>query len=674
MATVSHPGVYLQEAPGGMSAITSVSTAITAFVDCFSEGPVNQATEVSGLAEFEHVFGGLDARSEASYAITQFFLNGGTRAVVVRTHAASDAAPFTAATVGLRSVATVGAPAVMTLVAASEGSWGNSVRAEVDLHTADPTRFFNLTLTRHASAASDAPVLQQEQHLAVTLDPADPRHVVRVLAADSRLARAEVPAPLPGTPLPVPLPVGTLGGTLPTAGPALADLLDTLRCAPPAAVQPLPRRLRVQVGGGQTFEATLPTWSAHEVTTLAQLAARLQGALRTAVGTAAAGAPTPPVLAGATVSVVGNARLSVTPGRGDPGRRLTDTLMFNLADDAATLMGLTSTATVNVAAYPLGSALGDVGAFVQGVPGADGEPPGAAELVGPAADANDRGLYALRQADLFNLLAIPRAASLDDAQMREVVQDGIAFCEARRAFMLVDIPEHVNAVADVRDWLAAHGEWRSRNAALFFPRLRMADPKAGGRLRSFAASGTLAGVFARIDGDRGVWKAPAGIEATLLGVDALDCRLDDTENGLLNPLAINCLRAFPPHGLVNWGARTLEGSDTAGSQWQYIPVRRLALMLEESLVRGTRWAVFEPNDEPLWAKVRLSIGAYLNALFRQGAFQGSNPKEAYFVRCDATTTSQTDRDRGIVRIEVGFAPLKPAEFVVLTIRQMSASP
>jgi len=391
------------------------------------------------------------------------------------------------------------------------------------------------------------------------------------------------------------------------------------------------------------------------------------------VDSAAPATPTPPVLTGATVSVVGNARLVVAPGRGDPARQLNDTLVFADAtgpdDAAATLMQLTAAATVNVAAYPFGSSLIDTGAYARGVAGANGLPPGASELVGAEADIQGRGLYALRKADLFNLLAIPRAASLDDAQMRQVVQNGIAFCEARRAFMIVDIPESVNEAAEVQDWLAAHGSLRSPNAALFFPRLRIADPKAGNQPRSFAASGSLAGLFARTDGERGVWKAPAGVEATLRGVNALDCSVNDAGNGTLSPLAINCLRVFPGGRLVNWGARTLAGADAAGSQWKYIPVRRLALMLEESLWRGTRWVVFEPNDEPLWAAIRLAIGAYLHALFRQGAFQGRSPAEAYFVRCDAATTTQDDRSQGIVNIEVGFAPLKPAEFVVIRIQQ-----
>ncbi|MCK6531315.1 phage tail sheath family protein, partial [Myxococcota bacterium] len=165
--------------------------------------------------------------------------------------------------------------------------------------------------------------------------------------------------------------------------------------------------------------------------------------------------------------------------------------------------------------------------------------------------------------------------------------------------------------------------------------------------------------------------APAGIEAQLSGVAELGVPLTDAENGDLNPLGVNCLRAFPTIGRVVWGARTWAGADALASQWKYIPVRRLALYIEETLYRGTQWVVFEPNDTPLWAQIRLNIGAFMHGLFRQGAFQGRTPRDAYFVKCDRETTTQNDINLGIVNIVVGFAPLKPAEFVIIKIQQMT---
>jgi phage tail sheath protein FI len=212
---------------------------------------------------------------------------------------------------------------------------------------------------------------------------------------------------------------------------------------------------------------------------------------------------------------------------------------------------------------------------------------------------------------------------------------------------------------------------RSENAALFFPRIRAANPLSENRPEPFAPCGAVAGVIARTDASRGVWKSAAGIDATLNGALDLSVNLTDPENGTVNPLGVNCLRSFPNTGPVVWGARTLKGADSLASEWKYLAVRRTALFLEESLYRGTQWVVFEPNDEPLWAQIRLNIGAFMQNLFRQGAFQGKSPREAYFVKCDSTTTTQTDINLGIVNIVVGFAPLKPSEFVIIKIQQIA---
>jgi uncharacterized protein len=206
---------------------------------------------------------------------------------------------------------------------------------------------------------------------------------------------------------------------------------------------------------------------------------------------------------------------------------------------------------------------------------------------------------------------------------------------------------------------------------IYFPRVKLPDPSREFRLEEFPPSGIMAGIYARTDVQRGVWKAPAGIDAVLSGVSQLSYNMTDKENGILNPLGVNCLRTFPVYGNIAWGARTLKGADALASEWKYVPVRRLALFLEESLYRGTKWVVFEPNDEPLWSQIRLNIGAFMNNLFRQGAFQGSSPTEAYFVKCDKETTTQNDIDLGIVNIVVGYAPLKPAEFVILKFQQIA---
>ncbi|MFE7836513.1 phage tail sheath family protein [Streptomyces sp. NPDC057474] len=285
-----------------------------------------------------------------------------------------------------------------------------------------------------------------------------------------------------------------------------------------------------------------------------------------------------------------------------------------------------------------------------------------------------KGLYALDHADLFNLLVIPPYTGTGDVGERDVepavVTEAIRYATDRRAVVILDPPQSWTTVEEAEDD-AGSTFTSSKNAAVYFPRVRQPDPLRDNQVMRFAPSGAVAGVISRTDANRGVWKAPAGLDATLAGVTELALPLTDGEIGQLNPVAVNCLRVAPGAGHVVWGARTRNGADRIASEWKYLPVRRTALFIEESLFRGIQWAVFEPNDEPLWAQLRLNIGAFLNNLFRQGAFQGKTQRDAYFVKCDATTTTQTDINLGVVNIHVGFAPLKPAEFVVLRLQQIA---
>jgi hypothetical protein len=252
-----------------------------------------------------------------------------------------------------------------------------------------------------------------------------------------------------------------------------------------------------------------------------------------------------------------------------------------------------------------------------------------------------------------------------------LIAEAAAYCEKRRAMLIVDPPSTWTDKTKAKAGITAGIGTTSKNAALFFPRLVQPNPLRDNQFEEFVPCGAVAGVFARTDTERGVWKAPAGLDAVLRNVPALSVNLTDAENGELNPLGVNCLRTRVPAGRVVWGARTLQGDDRFASEWKYIPVRRTALFIEESLYRGTQWVVFEPNDEPLWAQIRLNIGAFMHNLFRQGAFQGTTPKDAYFVKCDKETTTQNDINLGIVNIIVGFAPLKPAEFVIIKLQQMA---
>ncbi len=309
----------------------------------------------------------------------------------------------------------------------------------------------------------------------------------------------------------------------------------------------------------------------------------------------------------------------------------------------------------------------------------------AAEVEGKGEDKT--GIYALLKTDIFNLLCIPPLTivktdevSVVDVPITPLWTSAAVLCEKRRALLIVDAPSSWTLNSAAAEYPTKKiGDFSGitrKNAALYFPMVRMPDPLQDGILADFAPCGIIAGIMSRTDSERGVWKAPAGIEAAMRGVSGtsvvgVPMAMNDKENGDFNPLGINCLRTFPNIGHVVWGARTLDGSDILASDWKYVPVRRLALFLEESLFRGTKWVVFEPNDEPLWAQIRLNIGAFMHNLFRQGAFQGTTPREAYFVKCDKETTTQNDINLGIVNIVVGFAPLKPAEFVIIKLQQMA---
>jgi len=259
----------------------------------------------------------------------------------------------------------------------------------------------------------------------------------------------------------------------------------------------------------------------------------------------------------------------------------------------------------------------------------------------------------VRAGAFFNLLVVPGEPSPD------VAAAAVALAEAQGAMCILEPPAAWTTVEQAVAGASSSAFLRSPNAAVYFPRIGGPGPLRG-------PAGAVAGVMARSDVVRGVWAAPAGVEAGLRWVDALTVPVSDAESGRLNPLGVNSLRKFAGAGPVIWGARTTAGDSDA--EWKYVNVRRTALFVEHSLAKGLEWAVFEPNDEPLWARIRAEAGAFLDDLFHRGAFAGTTPRDAYFVKCDRDTTTQDDVDNGVINLVVGFAPVRPAEFVHLTIR------
>jgi phage tail sheath protein FI len=540
---------------------------------------------------------------------------------------------------------TLGGTKALTVTAISEGTWGASLRVVVDTNVRI-TGEFNLNVLRYQTQGGVSTIAQQEVFRNLSMDKAKANFVEAIVNdpnSGSNLVRVAIN---PGNPK-APMANGTVSGAI--ANPAMIVI---------------PANPTVTVTIGSTLNLVCPLKTVAGTFTLTELAPILEAAIRAVL-------PGNTEFAGATVEIVNANHVRVLAGSGNPSDLVT--FSGGVAPDFALQSG---TATPNVQQYTLGTVAAVSGtAQLTGTAGLDGVPPNGADLIGSLAAKT--GIYALEDVDLFNLLCIPRTAitsganALGPAEAASVITVAEQYCESRRAFFLMDTPLGVTKPVSIKGYLAANDNLRDKNAALYYPRVQVADPLNSFRLRSFGASGTIAGLCARTDSARGVWKSPAGTEATLTNVSQLDYALTDSENGILNPLGINCLRNFAVYGNICWGARTLEGADQLESEWKYVPVRRFTLYLEESLYRGVKWVVFEPNDEPLWSQIRLNIGAFLQNLFRQGAFQGTSSRDAYFVKCDSETTTQNDIDNGVVNIVVGFAPLKPAEFVILKIQQIA---
>jgi len=548
-ASLTYPGVYIQEIPSGVHTIAGVATSITAFIGRAARGPDNVAHTINSFGDFERTFGGLWAASSLGYAVRDFYLNGGGQAIIVRLFNVDSAARAAPANAKIK----VG---TFRFAAASRGAWGANLRVAINTAvSADVAARYGLTaadlfnLTIREVDATGATV-NSEIYRNITVKDS-PARVDNVLTEQSSLLKWD-------------------GVWPPSTLPTIAAVSDDVT----------------------TAQVTLAVAQAANPQVPADIAAA-QTALSAALAAVAA----------------------------SDGKALTLADSFSPAN----------------------------------------------------AQANKVGLYALEGADLFNLLCIPPYTASDDVETA-LVSAAASYCETRRAFLLVDPPSAwVDKTTAKTAFLGTPDVvgTRSANAAIMFPRLLQPDPLSGNQVETFAPCGAVAGVFARTDASRGVWKAPAGIQATFANVPDLSVKLTDAENGELNQLGINCLRAFPVIGQVVWGSRTLRGADQLADENKYIPVRRTTLFLEESLRRGLQWAVFEPNDESLWSAIRLNVGAFMQTLFRQGAFQGASAREAYFVKCDSETTTQSDIDLGIVNVIVGFAPLKPAEFVVISIQQLA---
>ena len=581
------PGVFIEEIPSGVRAITGVPTSVAAFVGRTPIGPVNSPVIVNSFGDYVRAFGGLNADSSVSYAVSDFFQNGGGQAVIVRLYQAPLQSPpidgFARVVIG----DTPSSPE-FTLRAASPGDWANDLTVTVSV--LDPT--FSVIPPTSPPGKPQA-VDAQLAAIATLLGLDDP---------DQATSKANLETIFSLT--------ITHGGTSET----IANL--TLGPGPRQASQVL------KVGKS---ESQFVVWDPANTA----------------------------FVAGTTITSV-VLEITVSPP--------VDSQEFTVLEaDQGVPSDFLSTATYA----------------------------GTVDLV----TGNKSGILALDNTDIFNVLCIPpdKRSAADPVSWGdtapEIFVQALPYVVARRAMLIIDPPTSegasaspsvtafvtaANGTAVLNDFagIGINGN-NARNSVMYFPRVLEADSLNGNRIGTFVSCGIAAGIWAGTDAARGVWKAPAGIDAGLSGVAGLAATMTDAENGEINPIGINALRTFPIVGTVVWGARTLRGSDVVADDYKYLPVRRFALFLEESLFRGLKFAVFEPNAEPLWSQIRLNVNTFLNGLFRQGAFQGATPRDAYFVKCDAETTTQNDINLGVVNVLVGFAPLKPAEFVIIQIQQIA---
>jgi uncharacterized protein len=664
--TPTYPGVYIQELPSAVHPITGVATSIGAFVGYTAYGIDNRAQQIFSFSDYERLYGGLASNSELSYAVQQFFANGGTQAWVVRT-------PATAEGAGPAHVVFNTSP-TLTFTALSGGTWADGkLLIDVDLigvnQTSDATAF-NLTITNLVDGTVESfPNVSLQNTLNNYV-----ANVVNDLDDGSQLVNVQVGS---GTPTANP-PVTGLVGTAPNTSTVHTNtnsfgISFSVTHPPPASLSPLPIDVQVFAKNGSVPASVAGLASQLQTAINAQLAVKIPGA---SVQCSVSGT-------GSNQAIRVNALLPQYP---DAVITIAAPSGASGLSDASGALGLTGTA--NVAHYALGTGHNGWGEQTTSGAGADGTGgalPGATDIIGDPGTFT--GIYALQagNVDAFDLLCIPDAtralpgnpsspdSNMGNTSTNAIYSAAIALCVSERAFLLIDPPPNVNTISAAVDWKTSGLTVSdpSGHAAAFFPRLRLPDPLNNFNLRTFAPCGVVAGVYANTDSTRGVWKAPAGTAATLNGVQSLVYKMNDSENGVLNPLGLNCFRTFPVYGSVLWGARTIVGADAQASQWKYVPVRRVASFLESSLYQGTQWVVFEPNDEPLWSAIRLNVGSFMQNLFILGYFQGQTPAEAYFVKCDSETTTQTDINNGIVNIIVGFAPLQPAEFVIIQIQQMA---
>lgn len=653
MPNLTYPGVYVQEVASGVRPIEAASTSTAAFVGLAEMGPDDEARRVTSWTEFQRFYGSFINDGFLAYSVFQFFNNGGRQCYIVRvTRSGPTGATTASATVQNRAAAPA---AGVTFSARSRGAWGNLVFLTIEDGSTDPSNEFRISVRRQTEAEvipeGFADTVPLEVHDNLSVDASAPNFVTTVLAASSNLVSALVLA----------------GNT------ALQRGLHRGGTSPVLPLNAL-RNFLVNLDNDGFQQVALPAGIAGS-TVVADVAAAVETAVR-ALGATKKKASTPiEAFSAFTCTVEGagpTARLLLQSGTGAVPTTfspLSSVLVQNAAtNNGAGLLRLgESNGGVSQHALavrrPANATAVQLGDNAVGAPVVPPAPVLGSDGTGTVPVTSFSNAFALldNKTD-FSLLAVP------GENLAPMVDAGMAYCQNRPLQDVFYVGEMARDDDTVAEAEAFRKQLTTPNSygAVYFPWVKALDPTGlSTQPVLLPPSGYIAGLYARIDSNRGVWKAPAGTEATLSGAVGLSVELTDVQHGNLNPVSIDVIRRFATAGIVSFGARTI----SSDPEWKYVPVRRTAIMIRVSIYYGIQWAVFEPNDEPLWSALRLNVRSFMLTLFRQGAFQGATPSDAFFVKCDSETTTQADIDLGIVNVLVGFAPLKPAEFVVVRISQ-----
>ena len=650
MPAYLHPGVYVEEIPSGAKPIEAVGTSIAAFVGAAKKGPAGEPELVHSWDDYEKTFGPIASVNDAmGLSVSAFYLNGGKDAYIARL--VSTNPPAAAATLAVNGEG-AGVGEVLEISATCVGTWGNEVYIRIVKSNAT-----DLNFTLEVGLLKQDEFVAEEVFANVNMNVNSDEYVLTQVNTTSRLVTVSLAENVADY-----YQKGSLtGAAMGDGATVFSDVNDGIQDN---------MTLSINIDGLGVKRITLGTADSFGFTdtntddgdrvanTVEQAVQALSPQESYASFTCEYNAERKFVM----TSGVSSSFSSVVVYDGDKSG--TDLSQFLMLDSSASPVSLHGSARV-------------VPVALLGVAGQGEHLDGGTEGTPTSAEYKTFFSTVLKKIYDVSIIILPGQYMPANGSGNSIISEALAHAEETKSRMVIIDPPPGTEL-DQSAKVDQMGLTTSTYGVLYYPWVKVANPFYNADTNPNVAKtltippyALAAGMWSKIDARRGVWKAPAGLETSLLGLAGLEFTVGNGEQDQLNPMGVNCLRKLPGAGPVIWGSRTL--STKANPEWRYVPVRRTAIFIEQSIYNGIQWAVFEPNDHRLWSSLRLNIDAFMNGLFRSGAFQGEKASDAYFVRCGlGDTMTQGDIDRGQVIVIVGFAPLKPAEFVIVRIQQKVA--